>query len=80
MASKATRLAGIIALMLAGLCVILFGWIFFAERSMPTSVGLHSFGKVDVDAWDQGLVLAEGTWRPERKPERILWLTLPILF
>jgi hypothetical protein len=76
MASKAKRLAGIIALMLAGLCVILFGWIFFAERSMPTHVGLHSFGKVDVDAWDQGLVLAEGTWRAERKPERILWLTL----
>jgi hypothetical protein len=76
MASKAKRLAGIIALMLAGLCVILFGWIFFAERSMPTHVGLHSFGKVDVDAWDQGLVLAEGTWRAERKPERILWLTM----
>jgi hypothetical protein len=72
MASKAKRLAGIIALMLAGLCVILFGWIFFAERS----IGLHSFGKVDVDAWDQGLVLAEGTWRAERKPERILWLTM----
>jgi hypothetical protein len=76
MASKAKRVAGIIGLMLAGLCVILFGWIFFAERSMPTPIGLHSFGKVDVDAWDQGLVLAEGTWRPERKPERILWLTL----
>ena len=59
MASKAKRLAGIIALMLAGLCVILFGWIFFAERSMPTPIGLHSFGKVDVDAWDQGLVLAK---------------------
>jgi hypothetical protein len=76
MASKAKRPTGIIGLMLAGLCVILFGWIFVAERSMPTSVGLHSFGEVDVDGWDQGLVLAEGTWRAERKPERILWLTL----
>ena len=75
-ASKAKRVAGIVALMLAGLFVILFGWIFVAERSMPTPIGLHSFGKVDVDAWDQGLVLAEGTWRAERKPERILWLTL----
>jgi hypothetical protein len=75
-ASKAKRIAGIIASMLAGLCVILFGWIFVVEHSMPTSVGLHSFGKVDVDGWDQGFVLAEGTWRPERKPERILFLTL----
>jgi hypothetical protein len=73
---KAKRLAGIIALMLAGLCVILFGWIFVAEHSMPKRIALHSFGKVDVDAWDEGVVLAEGTWLAERKPERILFLTL----
>jgi hypothetical protein len=75
-ASKAKRVAGIIALMLAGLCVILFGWIFVVNHTLPTSIGLHSFGKVDVDAWDKGFVSAEGTWRPERKPERILFLTL----
>jgi hypothetical protein len=75
-ASKAKRVAGIIALMLAGLCVILFGWISVAEHAFPTAVGVHSFGEVDVDAWDQGFVLAEGTWRAERKPERILFLTL----
>ena len=75
-ASKAKRVAGIIALMLAGLCVILFGWIFVVNHTLPTSIGLHSFGKVDVDGWDQGFVLAEGTWRAERKPERILLLTL----
>ena len=75
-ASKAKRVAGIIALMLAGLCVILFGWIFVVNHTLPTSIGLHSFGKVDVDAWDQGFVSAEGTWRPERAPERILFLTL----
>jgi hypothetical protein len=75
-ASKAKRVAGIIALMLAGLCVILFGWIFVAEHAFPTAVGVHSFGKVDVEAWDKGFVLAEGTWRAERTPERILFLTL----
>jgi hypothetical protein len=75
-ASKAKRVVGIIALMLAGLFVVLVGWIFVVQHNLPTSVGLHSFGKVDVDAWDQGLVLAEGTWRAERKPERILFLTL----
>jgi hypothetical protein len=69
-------MVGIIALMLAGLCVILFGWIFVSELTLPTQVGLHSFGKVEVDRWEQGFVLAEGTWRPERKPERILFLTL----
>jgi hypothetical protein len=76
LASKATRVAGVIALMLAGLCVILFGWIFVGEHSLPTHVGLHSFGQVDVDGWDRGFVFAEGTWRPERKPDRILFLTL----
>jgi hypothetical protein len=75
-ASKAKRVAGIIALMLVGLCVIVFGWVFVVEHTLPTQVGLHSFGKVDVNGWDQGFVLAEGTWRPERKPERILFLTL----
>ena len=69
-------MVGIFALMLAGLCVILFGWLFVVEHTLPTQVGLHSFGKVEVDRWEQGLVLAEGTWRPERKPERILFLTL----
>jgi hypothetical protein len=75
-ASKAKRVAGVIALMLAGLCVILFGWIFAVDHSLPTHVGLHSFGQVDVDSWDRGFVFAEGTWRPERKPDRILFLTL----
>ena len=75
-ASKAKRVVGIIALMLAGLCVILFGGIFAVERALPTRAGLHSFGEVDVDGWDRGFVSAKGTWRPERKPERILFLTL----
>jgi hypothetical protein len=75
-ASEAKRVAGIIALMLAGLCVILFGWIFFVEHAFRTPVGLHSFGEVDVAAWDKGFVSAEGTWRAERQPERILFLTL----
>jgi hypothetical protein len=76
MASKAKRVAGIIALMLAGLFMILVGWIFVAGHAFPRHVGLHSFGEVDVDGWDQGFVSAKGTWRAERKPERILWLTL----
>jgi hypothetical protein len=74
--SKAKRVAGIIALMLAGLCVIFVGWIFLVEHALPTHVGLHSFGNVGVDRWDQGFVYAKGTWRPERKPERILFFTL----
>jgi hypothetical protein len=62
-ASEAKRVAGIIALMLAGLCVILFGWIFFVEHAFRAPVGLHSFGEVDVAACDKGFVSAEGTWR-----------------
>jgi hypothetical protein len=75
-ASKAKRMTGIIVLMLAGLCVILFGWVFAAEHAYPTRVGLHSFGEVDVSQWDQGFVSAGGTWSPERKPERILFISL----
>src|SRR5262249_55135996 len=75
-ASKAKRVTGIVALMLAGLCVILFGWFFTVEHIFPPSVGLHSFGDVEVDRWDQGFVYAKGKWRAERKPDRILFLTL----
>jgi hypothetical protein len=74
-ASKAKRVTRIIALVLAGLILIFFGWIFLPDTS-PTRVGLHSFGEVDVSRWDEGFVSAGGTWQPERKPERILFLTL----
>jgi hypothetical protein len=37
---------------------------------------LHSSGTVDVDSWDKGFVSADGSWLPEREPERILFLTL----
>jgi hypothetical protein len=62
--------------MLAIPCVILFAFAFVGDLALRTPVGLHSFGKVDIASWDKGIVSAEGTWEPERKPERILSLTL----
>ena len=76
MSPKAARVAGIVGLMLAGVCAILFGWLFFVDRLFPTPVELHSFAKVDVDSWDKGFVSAQGTWRAGREHDRILYLTL----
>jgi hypothetical protein len=76
MGSKAARVAGIVVMMLAGLCVILVGRIFFSTHLFPTPVSLHSLPKVDTDDWDKGFVSAQGTWKAERNHDRILYLTL----
>lgn len=76
MASKSGRVAGILVLMLVVPCAILITVALAGNYAFRTPVGLHSFGTVDVEFWDKGLVSAEGTWQPERKPERILFLTL----
>jgi len=75
-ASKSARIGGIFVLTVLGLTAILVFWVFLADHTFPTSVDLHSFVNVDVDPWDKGLVSAEGTWRAERKHDRILYLTL----
>jgi hypothetical protein len=76
MASKSGRVAGILVLMLVVPCAILITVALAGNYAFRTPVGLHSFGTVDVESWDKGLVSAEGTWQPERKAERILFLTL----